>query len=574
MSIITEIECYFKKIILSLGYDIDDVVLVKSSRPDLGEYQINSCMSIGKKYNENPREVAQKIIDKLDNRFKNVNIAGPGFINISISETYLIDYINKLFNNFDLFIDEKDNKKIIIDYGGANAAKALHVGHMRSANIGEALKRLARLFNKEVIGDVHLGDLGRQSGMVISEIKKREPKLPYFDENYKGEYPKFKITQEQLSTYYPEASKDAKENPERMEEVRKISLEIDKGKEPLFSLWKDITEESSKDIKKIYDYLNCTFELWEGEMSSFKYMNETLKVLEPYMYESEGAKVIDVKQDDDKLEYPPVIVIKNDGATIYATREFATLYGRIKNYNPDSIWYLMDQRQSQYINGVFRAAYKTNLVEKNTSLEYYGFGTINGKDGKPYKTRDGGVLELKELIKLVKEEISKRMVQFDDEEKKNQISDILTVAAIKYADLLPFRTTDYIFDIEKFCSFEGKTGPYILYTMVRIKSILNKANIENNKITNIYSTTEKEIYLKLIELNKILKNSYKDRTLSYICEYLYEICGLFNKFYGENNIINEQSLEKKKDYVGMLTLLYSVLEKLLNILAIDIPEKM
>ncbi len=574
MSLIKETEKYITDIVKDCGFEIDSVTLEPSSRRDLGEAQINICMSLAKKYGKNPRELAELIVSKFDNRFKNVNIAGPGFINISFSDEYLIPYINESINNFDNLIDKQEEKTIIVDYGGANAAKALHVGHMRTANIGEALKRLAKVLGNKTIGDVHLGDLGRQSGMVISEIKKRKPDLCYFDPNYKGEYPKLEITKEELAEYYPTASKDAKENPERMEEVRKITALVDEGKEPYFSMWKDIVEVSCEVIKNTYDYLNCNFELWEGELSSLKYIEPTLKVLEPFMYESEGAKVIDVKKDDDKVEIPPLIVIKNDGATIYATRDLATIYNRVQTYNPDEIWYVVDVRQGLYFEQVFRASYKSGLVRPDVKLAHYWNGTMNGKDGKPYKTRDGGVLELNTLLSQVRDELSKKLNKYESEEEKNDILDKLTVATVKYADLLPFRTTDYIFDIEKFCSFEGKTGPYVLYTMVRIKSILNKINLSDSKIYSIYSDTEKDIYIKILELSRILEKSYSEKTLSYICEYLFELCSLFNKFYSECNILNEKDSEKQSTYIALLNLLYNTCERLLDVLAIKVPNRM
>ncbi|MBQ6285242.1 MAG: arginine--tRNA ligase [Bacilli bacterium] len=574
MSLIKETEKYITKVIKEFGFEIDNVVLEPSSRRDLGEAQINVCMSLAKKYGKNPRELANLIVSKFDDRFTNVNIAGPGFINVSFNEKYLLPYLNKSINDFDRLVDKQEEKTIIVDYGGANAAKALHVGHMRTANIGEALKRLARILGNKVIGDVHLGDLGRQSGMVISEIKKRKPNLCYFDPDYKGEYPKLEITKEELAEYYPTASKDAKENPERMEEVRQITAWVDEGKEPYISMWKDIVEVSCEVIKKTYDYLNCDFDLWEGELSSLKYIKPTLKILEPYMYESEGAKVIDVKKEDDKVDIPPLIVIKNDGASIYATRDLATIYNRITTYNPDEIWYVVDVRQGLYFEQVFRASYKSELVRPDVKLAHYWNGTMNGKDGKPFKTRDGGVLELNDLLSQVREELSKKLNKYESEEEKNNILDILTVATVKYADLLPFRTTDYIFDIEKFCSFEGKTGPYILYTMVRIKSILNKANVNTCEIKSIYGDTEKDIYIKILELSRILDKAYSEKTLSYICEYLFELCSLFNKFYSECNILNENDIDKKSTYIALLKLLYNTCEKLLDVLAIRIPKKM
>ena len=574
MSFIKETEKYLVNIIKDCGYEVDNVSLESSSRRDLGEFQINVAMSLAKKYGKNPRDIANEIVSKLDDRFYNVNLAGPGFINVSISENYLIDKMNVASSNFLSLIDEQEEKTIMVDYGGANAAKALHVGHMRAANIGESLKRLSNLVGNNTIGDVHLGDLGRQSGMVISEIKKRKPDLCYFDENYKGEYPKLEITSEELAEYYPCASNDAKENPDRMEEVRKITALVDEGVEPYLGMWKDIVEVSSEDIKKTYDYLNCNFELWEGELSSLEHIPATLEVLNSVMYESQGAKVIDVKQDDDKVEIPPLIVIKNDGASIYATRDLATIYSRVKNYNPDEIWYVVDNRKELHFKQVFRASHKSGLVRDDVVLNHYGFGTMNGKDGKPFKTRDGGVLQLNDLINQVKDELDKKMTNFNNDDEKKKIIDILACATIKYADLLPFRTTDYIFDVEKFCSFEGKTGPYILYTMVRIKSILDKCEIENINISKIYGETERNIYIKLLELSKIINKAYSEKTLSYICEYLYDICSLFNKFYSECNIINEADVDKKNTYISLLKLIYSVSERLLEVLAIDIPEKM
>ena len=574
MSYIKNTEKYLKGLLSKCDYEIDNVVLESSSRKDLGEFQINVAMNLAKKYGENPRAIAEKIVNSLDDRFVNVNIAGPGFINVSINDKELMDEMNNSINNFDNLFDKDENrKKIIIDYGGANAAKALHVGHMRSANIGEGLKRLASLFGNEVIGDVHLGDLGRQSGMVISEIKKRKPDLCFFDENYKGEYPKLGITEEELAEYYPAASNAAKEDEARMEEVRQITALVDRQVEPYFSMWKDIVEVSSNSIMKTYNFLNCNFDLWEGELSSLEYIDDTLKVLEPYMYESEGAKVIDVAKEDDKIEVPPLIVIKNDGASIYATRDLATIYNRMDKYKPDEIWYVVDERQGLYFEQVFRASYKSKLVPEETKLAHYSFGTVNGKDGKPFKTRDGGLLSLDTLIDMIKNEISKKMDNYNNDDKKETI-DILSCAALKYADLLPFRTTDYVFDVEKFCSFDGKTGPYVLYSMVRIKSILDKSDKKDYKIKMICSDTQRSIFIKLLELSRVLNKSYSEKSLSYICEYLFEICSLFNKFYGECNILNEKDEDKKETYLALLNLIYNTCSKLIDVLAIKIPKKM
>ena len=474
MSKIKETEKYLKEVINGLGYETDKVKLESSSMKNLGQFQLNIAMPLAKKYKKNPREIAEEITKKLDNRFINVNIAGPGFINLSFNEQELLDYSNKAIEDFNVHIDKENPKTIVVDYGGANAAKALHVGHMRAANIGEALKRLAKLYNEKVIGDVHLGDLGRQAGMLISQLKLERPDLPYFDPNFKGEYPKIDLTPEDLGRMYPKANISAKEDPKRMEEVRFITAEIDKGNEVYTKLWKQMVDISSVEIKKVYDELNCSFELWEGELDAFKEIPEVLEIMKPFLYESDGALIMDVANEEDTKPMPPLMVIKSDGATIYATRDLGTIHSRMKRFNPGEIWYVVDQRQALYFEQVFRGSYISGLVPKTTILSHYGFGTMNGKDGKPFKTRDGGVLKLSDLMDLVREEIDKRIKpEITGEERKN-IKEKLTIAAIKFADLSPIRKTDYIFDPVKFSSFEGKTGPYVLYTMVRIKSILNK----------------------------------------------------------------------------------------------------
>ena len=570
MSLIKENEKYLKELINNLGYEIDNVSLEPSSRKEFGQYQINSSMLLASKYHMNPREIASKIVQNLDSRFTNVNIQGPGFINLSLTDEYLMNYFNnKSFNDM---VDKENPKTIVIDFGGANAAKSLHVGHMRSANIGEALRRLLLLFGNNVISDVHLGDLGRQAGMLISQLKLEQPNLPYFDKNYKGEYPKLEITAKDLGRMYPLASKLAKEDPVRMEEVRRITAEIDKGNKVYTDLWKQMVEVSKAEIKKVYNELNCHFDLFEGELDSFKDIPATTEIMKPYLYESEGALVIDVAKEDDKKEMPPLLYIKTDGATIYATRDLATIYSRVKRFDPNEIIYVVDDRQGLYFEQVFRAAYKTGLV-KNAKLEHVGFGTINGIDGKPYKTRDGGVMELSTLISLVKDEISKKIKDEIKDEEKEEIINKLTIATIKYTDLLPYRKTDYIFDPVKFSSIDGKTGPYILYTIVRIKSILNKVDIDS-KMTNICNDEMRNVLVKMTEISNALTNAYNERTLNYIAEMLYDICSLFNKFYNNCNIVNEQNMDNKASYVAFIKIVYNYIKNLLNILAIDEVEKM
>lgn len=574
MNLIKETEKYLCEVINNLGYNIDNVNLVPSSKKDLGDFQINEAFSLAKINHENPKDVAQKIVSQLDNRFTNVNIAGPGFINVTFTDEIIKDYLNNGIDNFDYFIDKEEPKKIIVDYGGANAAKALHVGHMRSPNIGEAIKRLLKVLGHDVIGDVHLGDLGRQSGMLISEYKIMHPDSPFFDKDYEGEYPQIELTTKDLGEMYPRANLAASLDPKRMEEVREITAEIDKGNKAYTALWKQMVAISSVEIKRVYDRLNCTFELWEGELDAFKWIPAVLNIMKPYLYESEGALVCDVVKEDDNKPMPPLMVIKNDGATIYGTRDLGTIYSRITRFNPDEMWYFTDERQGLYFEQVFRASYKTGLVQEKTILKHFGFGTVNGKDGKPYKTRDGGVMELGSLIDLIRDEVEKNIKEEITGEERREIAEKLAIATLKYADLLPYRKTDYIFDPVKFSSLDGKTGPYILYTIVRIKSLLKKANIDSYELIDINNGDVKELLVKLLEIDNILKKSKEEATLNYISDYLYEILSLYNKFYNNNNILNESDLDIQKTYLALSKLTYTISHNLLNILAIDEVDRM
>ena len=576
-SFIKTIENKILKVIKKLGYDTDKVLLSNSNKPELGQFQYNGVMAIAKKNGKNPIELANNLVDilKEDNCFKSLSVAGPGFVNITFNDDYLVNYMNKCLENFDNFLDFEQPKTIFIDYGGANAAKALHVGHMRSPNIGESLKRLSLLYKNKVIGDVHLGDVGRQSGMVISELQLEQPDLPYFKEDYVECNDPLDLTMEDLGRLYPTASVKAKEDENIMEKVRKITAEVDKGTKRYLDLWKKIVDISSIEIKKTYNKLNCTFDLWEGELDSYKYIPDTLNILKPYMYESEGAYVIDVKKEDDKLEIPPLIVVKTDGSTIYATRDLATMHSRMIRFNPDEIWYVVDKRQGMYFEQCFRTAYKSGLVKKDTKLEFFGFGTLNGKDGKPFKTRDGGVMTLDSFIDMVKETAEAKLKDDIQGKEREELTEKIAVAILKFGDLLPVRATDYNFDLDKFSSVEGKTGPYILYTAVRIKSIFSKLiNVDDVRIGIISSKEEENLIIKLIELTKILKLAYDEKNTSVICDYLFNLCNLYNKFYGEHNIVNEGNEEVKKSWIALSKLVYKVIEKLLYILAIEIPDRM
>jgi len=582
MSKIKELEKEIKEIYIACGYEIDEVVLYPSNRKELGNYQLNDAMKLAKLYHENPITIANKIIEKLisNEKFTNINIAGSGFINITLSDSLLIEFITEIKDDIKKNIDYPEKKKVIIDYGGANAAKALHVGHLRSANIGEAVNRLAKTLGYETIADVHLGDSGLQSGIVIQEMQLRYPDLICFKENYNGEDFDLPIVSNDLSIIYPEGSQKTKEDEKLLEDARNIAFQIQKGHTGYNILWKKIIELSLVDIKKTYDRLNARFDLWEGELDSFKYIPELMKKLEAVgvIRISEGAKVIDIKEETDTAEMPPIIVEKSNGAYMYSSTDLATIIGRMKRFNPDEIWYFTDMRQSLYFEQVFRATRKGKLVNENTILEFCGFGTMNGKDGKPFKTRSGGTLNLSDLIELVKDESLKRINRnIVSIEKIDETAEILGIGALKYADLLPFRGTDYIFDPIKFSDFEGKTGPYLAYSTIRIKSLLNKAKEENITAANyksIKNNDDKDIILTLLELPSILLKGLLSKSLNEIADYIYKLTSVYNKFYSENKILIEEDKGLQESWLVLSKVVYDTNILLLDVLGIKCPEKM
>lgn len=580
MSFIKQIENDLKTLINNAGYEADNVLLSLSNRPDLGEYQLNDAMKLAKKYGANPREIATKIAEKIteDGRFINVNIAGAGFINISISNDYLIECMNKMIEDVYNNIDKQEEKTIILDYGGANVAKALHVGHLRSANIGEALKRLANLLGHKTYADAHLGDWGRPIGLVMLEIKKRNPNLPYFDETFEGEYPKESpVTNDDLMELYPCASTRAKEDEVYMEEAREITAKFQSGEKGLMTLWQHIMNVSKADIKRIYDRLNTTFEIWNGESDENKYIPEMIEYLKEkdLIVQSQGAKVIEVKEENDDHELPPLLLVKSNGSASYETTDLACIWGRVKYYNPDEIWYLTDVRQALHFEQVFRAAKKAEIVKDSTKLEFIPFGTMNGSDGKPFKTRDGGVMKLEDLLELAKEECEKKILPNIVGDERKKIAEQVSVAAVKYADLIPYRSTDYVFDVTKFSDLEGKTGPYLLYSTIRMKSLLNKAqNIEFKMIKTIKNEYDRDIMLNMLNLSTTLTKAYESKSLNEIADYIYKLTSSYNKFYSENRIIDEEDSAVRESWLALTKLVLDVNLMILNVLGIECPNKM
>lgn len=568
------------------GYDGRYGKVNLSNRIDLCQFQCNGALAAAKSCKKSPIVIAEEVVNKLENGdvFEEVSIAGSGFINITLKDSFLESYMNEMNRDERLGCDITQNpKKVIVDYGGANVAKALHVGHLRSAIIGESIKRIVRFMGHEVIGDVHLGDFGLQMGEVIVEVKRNNPDLPYFDENFQGEYPvESPFTIEELNYIYPEASKRAKEDKNVMNESRKATLELQQGRRGYVALWKHMLNISVADLKKNYGDLNVIFDLWKGESDCNCHIENMINYLKEnkYAYESQGALVVDVSKETDKYEIPPFLVLKSDGAALYGTTDLATIIERIKEYSPDEIIYLADKRQNLHFEQLFRCVRKTNIVGADLKLDFVGFGTMNGKDGKPFKTRAGGVMKLEDLIEIIKSEAKKKLTENRtmSEDEINEISRKVGIAALKYGDLSNQPSKDYVFDIERFSSFEGNTGPYILYTVVRIKSILSKvkesSKIYGNKVISPQNDSERELMLKLSKFNEIIEISYEEKAPYKICEYIYDVANSFNRFYNNNKIISEENIEKKTSWINLITLTKKVLEVGLDLIGVETVDKM
>ena len=581
---IEQISDIFMNTFEELGYDKSAGKVNVSNRPDLCQYQCNGALACAKKYKKAPNAIAQEVVEKLKENeiFSKLEIAGPGFINITLNDEFLVDYVNKM-NTDERFGTSQatEIKKIIVDYGGANVAKPLHIGHLRSAIIGESIKRIAKYLGHDVIGDVHLGDWGLQMGMVISEVERRNPSLPYFDESFEGEYPEeAPFTIDELEDIYPYASKLAKSDEAVMEAAKKATVELQQGRRGYVALWKHILNVSVNDLKKNYGALDVSFELWNGESDAQKFIPEMIESLKEkgFAKESEGALVFDVSEEIDKSPVPPLLLLKSDGASLYGTTDLATVVERVRDLKADEIIYLADKRQGLHYEQFFRAAKKSGIANENTVLDFIGFGTMNGKDGKPFKTREGGVMRLADLINLIKEAGKEKLKDNKNiaEEDVEEISSKVGLAALKYGDLSNQASKDYIFDIERFASFEGNTGPYILYTIVRIKSILNRANMTdmNKAILVPQSETERNLMLQLIKFNEVIELSFRDRAPHKICEYIYELSNNFNRFYNDTRIVSEEDESKKASWLVLINLVKNVLEQCLDLLGMESVERM
>ena len=558
-----------------------------SNRPDLCEYQCNGAMAGAKQYKMAPIKIAEEVAAKLQEStvFSEAVAVAPGFLNLKVNTCFLQQYLvgMKTEDKFGLEMP-KNPQKIIIDYGGANVAKPLHVGHLRSAVIGESIKRICRYAGHQVIGDVHLGDWGLQMGLVITGVQERDPSLPYFDESFTGEYPEeAPFTISELEEIYPAASAKSKEDPEYKAKAMEATFKLQNGVRGYRALWKHIMNVSIADLKKNYSSLNVEFDLWKGESDVQELIPDMVKYMkeEGYAYISNGALVVDVKEDSDTKEVPPCMILKSDGASLYNTTDLATIMERMKLYSPDHIIYLTDKRQDLYFDQVFRCARKTKLVTPETKLTWLGFGTVNGKDGKPFKTRDGGVMRLETLISDTKAEMFKKILEGRDmpEEEAKKVADQVAISALLYGDLSNQASKDYVFDVDRFTSFEGDTGPYILYTIVRIKSILAKygeqgKDAQKAVVREALGAQEKALVMQLCQFNAMFESAYEEIAPHKVCAYIYDLANAFNRFYHDTRILAEEDADKQEGWIALLVLTKDVLEACIDVLGFSAPEKM
>ncbi len=578
-----EISSAFEK----AGYESRYAKVTLSNRPDLCQYQCNGALAAAKQYHKAPIQIAGEVADSLTDSpvFKEIVAQMPGFINMTVSDAFLADYINRM-NEDELFGCDKADKQdtIVIDYGGANVAKPLHVGHLRSAVIGESIKRTARYLGHKVVGDVHLGDWGLQIGLIITELKHRKPELVYFDESFEGEYPvEPPFTMADLEEIYPYASGYSKEHEEYKEEAQTATAQLQAGRRGYLALWQHIINVSVADLRKIYTRLNVEFDLWKKESDAQLYIPQMVQDMKDggYAHIDQGALVVDVQEESDTKEIPPCMILKSNGATLYNTTDLATIVERRKLFEPDRIIYVVDKRQSLYFEQVFRCARKTKIIGDDVDLIFVGFGTMNGKDGKPFKTRDGGVLRLEQLLADVEAQVREKMADRDmTEEVLNDAAAKIGLAAIKYGDLSNQASKDYVFDVERFTSFEGNTGPYILYTIVRIKSLLTKLQdqgidvSEDAHILQAQNKTVTDVMLAMAKWSDTIKAAYEEQAPHKICQFVYELCDAYNKFYHENKILANEDVLERDSWIALSRMAGKVLETAIDLLGLEAPERM
>ncbi len=580
-SLLSEVvACAFEK----CGYDPKLGVVTVSDRMDLCQFQCNGAFAGAKLYKKAPFMIANDVKAVLESSdiFSKVEVANPGFLNLTLTDEFLMNYVNDIAADPNLGIPQAEQEEtIVLDYGGPNVAKPLHIGHLRSAIIGEAIKRIARATGRRVIGDVHLGDWGTPMGLVIAEYMERYPDWACFNEDFNPETDKVDaLDVTELNEIYPFASAKSKENEDFKAKAHEITALLQKKHPGYYALWKEIVRVSVADAKKSYEKLSVEFDLWYGESDADDYIDELVEVLtaKGLMHESDGAQVVDVELESDKITIPPVIIKKADGSNIYATTDLATIIQREHDYKPQRMWYLTDKRQALHFTQVFRCAKLAEIVPGDTELRHLGFGTMNGADGKPFKTRDGGVMRLSDLINTATEGALAKLNDSDYiSGDKTEIAQKIGVAAIKFGDLSNHPTKDYVFDLDKFLSFDGKTGTYLLYTVTRINSILKKADIEYDEkrtINGIYTDVERELALTLALSGEVFQRAFDEMTPSSICDNAYSIATAFSRFYHDNHILGEADEAKKQSWLSLALITRALLTKHLDVLAIEYVENM
>lgn len=576
-----------EKAFAAAGYDRKYGRVTVSNRPDLCEFQCNGAMAAAKEYRKAPFMIADAVAAQLAENevFSEVLSVKPGFINLKVSPVYLASYADAMAADSRLGYEVQERESVVVDYGGANVAKPLHVGHLRSAVIGESIKRICAYAGNQVTGDAHLGDWGLQMGLVIMELKEREPELPYFDEDYAGDYPaEPPFTISELEQIYPAANARSKMDEVFKESARQATFELQDGKRGYRALWQHILNVSIADLKKNYDRLDVHFEFWGKESDTLTIIPDMIQKMQDggYTQVSEGALVVDVSEEGDAKTVPPCMLLKSDGATLYDTTDLATLIQRMQDYHPKRVIYVVDKRQEMHFVQCFRAARKTGIVPDTTELTFLGFGTMNGKDGKPYKTREGGVMRLEDLIATIDDAVYDKMMENRtvSEEEARDIAEIIGLAALKYGDLSNQASKDYIFDVDRFASFEGNTGPYILYTIVRIKSILEKYKetaqdeLIDAAVNKDAGGSEKDLLLATAKYNDVMETAYRELAPHKICAYIYELSNVFNRFYHETRILSEEDSSKKRGYLKLLLLAKDVLESCIRLLGFSAPDRM
>lgn len=586
-TVVKAMESRIGEAFVACGYDASYARVTVSNRPDLCEYQCNGAMAAAKAYKKAPFVIANEVVEKLqdDKMFESIEVVNPGFINIILGCEFAAELMNTMAADEKMGFELEGNvEKVILDYGGANAAKPLHVGHLRSACIGEAVKRIEKFVGNETIADVHLGDWGLQMGLIIEELRERKPDLVYFDESYTGEYPSEPpFTLAELEDIYPTASAKSKVDEAFMEKAHLATVKIQQGDRACNAIWQHIMAISKVDLKKNYDSLNVSFDLWKGESDSKEYIPDMIKdfIERGIAHESQGAVVVDVALDTDTREIPPCLIQKSDGAALYATSDLGTIIEREKLYKPDTYIYVTDKRQEMHFTQVFRTAKKAGIVPEDKKMVFLGFGTMNGKDGKPFKTRSGGVMRLEYLIDDIQKAVREKVESNRDmsPEEVDKIVKIVGLAALKYGDLSNQASKDYIFDIDRFTSFEGNTGPYILYTIVRIKSIISKF-VENGgsmdalKIIAAEGKAEKALELALLKFSEVINAAHAEYAPHKICQYIYEVSNAFNGFYHDTKILSEENADKKASYIALIALTEKTLEACVYMLGIEVPDRM